>query len=202
MKATSFLISISMFLSCYVLILYLVIVVIWEEASAKQIASVSNALCLARSWLNFLSVPGTLVVATVLIKMLRVYVIFQPNSFRRIGKCCSDPAIFLYILLLQIPSILIGTVWSIHDTYTIRPISREKTNFHYITQECYSMHLSLWPSLSLSYNCLLTFALVILAVKTRNIRKAHFKDISLPLHQRIFTDSVDSSKKPGKCWIK
>ena len=102
-KATSFSVSISMFLVCYVLILYLVIVVVWEEASAKLTASVSNALCLARSWLNILSIPGTFIVGTVLIKMLRVYTIFQPNNFRRIGKCYSDPAVFIYIILLQIP---------------------------------------------------------------------------------------------------
>ena len=175
-KATSFSVSISMFLVCYVLILYLVIVVVWEEASAKLTASVSNALCLARSWLNILSIPGTFIVGTVLIKMLRVYTIFQPNNFRRIGKCYSDPAVFIYIILFQIPSILISVIWSVHDPYKSRTILTQETNFIYIAKECYSTHLSLWPSLLLCYNCLLSTVLVIVAVKTRKIRKTHFKD--------------------------
>lgn len=174
-KATSFSVSISMFLSSYVLILYLVLLSTGEGRSGRQ-TRYTDAVCLARSWLNILSIPGTLTVATVLIKILRVYTIFRPDNFSRIGKRYSDPAVFLYIILLQIPTIIIGLLWTFLDRYTNRTTLTQKTNFVSMKEECYSVHLSLWPSLLVGYNCLLTIALAVVAIKTRKIRRAHFKD--------------------------
>lgn len=170
-KATSFSVSVSIFLACYVLILYLIIL-----AASTMVTKQNNAMCLARSWLNFLCLPGTLIVATVLVKMLRVFTIFRPNNFSKIGKRFSDPAVFLYIGLFQIPCVIIAVLWTVLDPYSNKVTQIQKTNFVFIKEECYSVHLSLWPSLLLSYNCLLTTLLAIVAIKTRKVRKMHFKD--------------------------
>lgn len=170
-KATSFLISTSMFLCCYLLILYLLLL-----AARMQDIRHSDAICILRSWLNVLGIPGSLIVSTVLVKMLRVYSIFRPGSLNRIGKRFSDQAVFCYIILLQIPTIIIGILWNVLDPYKRRTIMILETNFVAVTEECYSDNLSLWPSLLLGYNFMLTTGLVIVAIKTRKIRKTNFKD--------------------------
>ena len=57
-----------------------------------------------------------LLLATLIIKMLRVYAIFvNPFSYKQ--KFFSNPLLFLYILLLLLPNTLTLIVWSTFDTY-------------------------------------------------------------------------------------
>lgn len=173
-KATSFSVSIFMFLSSYALILYLVLLAAKEQL--VQPSLLSDVVCVARSWLNLLSIPGSLILATILVKMLRVYQIFRPNNLRRTGKCFTDPVIFCYILLLQLPNVIIVTLWSAIDPYKNLSLKVQETNSVRLVDKCFSHNLSVWPTLSLAYNFTLTFILAIVAIKTRKIRKCNFKD--------------------------
>ena len=173
-KATSFSVSIFMFLSSYALILYLVLLAAKEQLVEPSL--LSDVICIARSWLNMLSIPGSLILSTILIKMLRVYQIFLPNNLRRTGKFCTDPAIFCYIFLLQLPNVIVVILWSALDPYKNEFMKIQETNSIRLVDKCFSHNLSLWPTLLLVYNFTLNFILAIVAIKTRKIRKCNFKD--------------------------
>lgn len=173
-KATSFSVSIFIFLSCYLLILYLILLALEEQLPIPT--KYSTAICLARSWLNLISFPGPLMVATMLLKMFRVYRIFDPNNLTRTGKCLSNRTIVFYILLLQIPNVLVALIWSIKDPYKNVITKIQRTNSIEVVDECNSEHLALWPGILLGYNVILVTALATFAYKTRKIRRVHFKD--------------------------
>lgn len=172
-KATSYMITMIIFLSCYILMLYLVLLAS-EHFYVRN--TFKNAICLTRSWINFIGVPGPLILATVLVKMLRIYKIFHRNTFSRIGKCLSDPAILCYVLVLQVPNVLVLTLWSLLDPYRNMVKKALMTNSIHIRDECLSDDLVTWPLILQAYFSILAVTLTIVAIKTRKIRKKHFKD--------------------------
>ena len=98
-KATSVTVSLSMFLGCYILILYMPLLVLITE----------NHQCNLILWLSLGGIPLPLIIATLFVKVLRIYLIFcDPHSFKK--KLFTDPFLFLYILFLMSPSILILTI--------------------------------------------------------------------------------------------
>lgn len=173
-KATSFSITIFMFLSCYMFILYLSLLTLEEHLTVPS--KYHNVICFARSWLNVLSIPGSLLIVTILIKMLRIYRIFLTTNFNRAGRFFSNIAVVCYILLLQIPNIIIMLLWSVVDPYHNIIKRARHTNFDLIQNECSSEHLKVWPFLLLGYNFVLSIVLIVVAIKTRKIRKMNFKD--------------------------
>ena len=173
-KATSFSVTIFIFLSCYILIVYLILLALEEQVVKPN--TFSTAICIARSWCNNLTLPGPLIMGTILMKMIRIYRIFRPTNLTRIGKCLSDKALTCYILLLQIPNVTTALLWTVIDPYKNTVTYTTKTNFIMVTDVCYSKHLKTWPVLLLCYNIIFAIVLVTVAIKTRNIRKMHFKD--------------------------
>ena len=174
-KATSFTITMIIFVSCYIMMLYLVLLAS-EQFNVLMSAKVKCAICLARSWINLIGIPGPLIVATVLIKMLRVYRIFRPNNFVRIGKLFSDPAVLCYILALQVPNVLVTLLWSTLDPYKNDVSTIKTTNSIQVLDTCKSKNIVLWPMMLMAYFILLDIVLITVAIKTRKIRKMHFKD--------------------------
>lgn len=171
-KATSFSVSIVLFIACYMQILHMILLACDEQFVMPT--KYANIVCLARIWL--FSLPLSLLGATLLVRMIRVFRIFYPNNFTRIGKSLSNHALLGYIVLLQLPTILITLLWSVTDPYRSLVNRKELTNSILLTDKCISCHLSLWPSLLLGYDFVLYVALGVIAFKTRHIRRAHFND--------------------------
>ena len=188
-KATSYMITMVIFVSCYILMLYLVLLASEHFHVMPTKTFFKDAVCLARSWINLIGVPGPVIVATVLIKMLRVCKIFRPNNFSRIGKFFSDRAILCYIFILQLPNTMVALLWSILDPYKNKIESTQKTNYIEVFDKCHSDNIATWPVVLLAYFIILAIALAIVAIKTRKIRKKHFKDtkkVNLFVYMIIF----------------
>ena len=104
-KATSFTLSLLVYLGCYLNLLYLSqLLYVYHTLDSNNIAR-DNALCLGLQWLSGPGVPLPLMLATLLVKMLRIYCIFHNTTLRRIGHHCSDLALALYVLLILLPDI-------------------------------------------------------------------------------------------------
>ena len=66
--------------------------------------------------------------------------------------------------------------WSAVDPYTARTITTEYSSFAEVEQRCYCKYLLLWIGLLIVNILVLIVVLLVVAVKTRKIRQAHFKD--------------------------
>ncbi len=165
-KATSVTVSLSMFLACYMLMLY---------TPLQAINAIDNTHCQALNWLSLCGIPFPLIMATVFAKMLRVYLIFSdPLSYKK--KFFSDPFLFMYILLLVSPSFFVLVIWSSYDPLTLHHLETSQGNYIFVHNRCLSNHTIKWLSILLFYTVILSVALITLAIKTSKIRYQHFTD--------------------------
>ena len=171
-KSTSVSLSLLMFCGCYIFLLYLLLALIYTQSLVPSDSPFN--ICTAIIWLSITGVSLPLILATLMVKMLRVFHIF--NLYGKISKMCSNSALLVYVLLLISPCVLILIFWTVVDPYTARTIAMEHSTFTEIEQRCTCKYLLLWIGLLLINILILITVLLIVAVKTRKIRQAHFKD--------------------------
>ncbi len=173
-KATSVSVSICMFLGCYLLVLFvpteLLVALPINYATASGVF-ICNLLIL----LSLLGLSSSLIFATLIVKMLRVYLIFcNPNSYKK--KLFSNPALFLYILALSSPNILIILVWLAVDKFERFIFNTQMRSHGEVFVTCVSKHTLIWLALLVIYINILVVTLIILAFKTSKIRYKNFQD--------------------------
>ena len=173
-KATSVTVSLCMFLGCCLLLLYLPVLLI-NAQPVSRLPYPGWLICNLLTWLSLLGLPLTLILATLFVKMLRVYLIFcTPHSYKR--KLFSNPFLFLYIILLTSPSFFLLLLWSATDTFTDTPLKVHEKSHLVQFERCLSSNTFIWLGLQLVYVTILTIALVIVAFKSSKIRFENFKD--------------------------
>ena len=163
-----------MFLGCYLLLLFLPVLLI-QSQPVSHLPYPEVFTCTLLTWLSLLGLPLTLILATLLVKMLRVYLIFcTPHSYKR--KLFLNPFLFLYIVLLTSPSFFFLLLWSATDTFinTVLEVHEKSRLLQF--ERCLSSNTLIWFSLQLVYIIILSVALVILAFKSSKIRFENFKD--------------------------
>ena len=174
MKATSFSISICMFVGCYLLVLFLPLLLL-EVQPIKHSKASGTIICTALVFLSTLGLPFSLIFATIVLKMLRVYLIFNnPVSYKK--KLFSDRALLLYILLILSPSILTLIMMQLLDTFTESEEVFHLKSYDLVYHGCSNEHTIVWILILLTYNLCLATALVILALKSSKIRFRNFRD--------------------------
>lgn len=176
-KSTSFTLSLLMFLGCYLTLLYLSLLLHFDQSYDSLDASHLHNLCRSQPWLSGLGIPLTLTVAVLLIKMLRMYHIFHRLIPGAIGKPCSDLFLMVYVIILLIPNIVIHIVWSAFDGYSLSvEYMSHFVDIIEVKKQCVCRYFYHWLTVLSAYLALLLLALLIVAVKSRKIRLAHFKD--------------------------
>jgi hypothetical protein len=173
-KATSVAVSLCMFLGCYLLLLFLPVLLI-DAQPVSRLPYPEEFICNLLAWLSLLGLPLTIILATLFVKMLRVYLIFcTPHSYKR--KLFSNPFLFAYIALLTFPSFIFLLLWSSTDTFTNTLLEVHERSRLVQFERCLSNNTIIWLSLQLAYITTLIVALVILAFKSSKIRFENFKD--------------------------
>ena len=176
-KSTSFTLSLLMFLGCYLTLLYLSLLLHFDQSYDHLAVTHLHNLCQSQPWLSGLGIPLNLTVAVLLIKMLRVYHIFHRLIPGAVGKTCSDLFLMVYVIILLIPNIVIHIVWSAFDGYRL---SVEYTS-HFVDiidvkKQCVCQYFYHWLTILSAYLALLLLPLLVVAIKSRKIRLTHFKD--------------------------
>ena len=147
-KATSFILSLCMFVGCYSLIISSLLHTV---SSSVVIEANLKVLRYAECWGNtFLFTVGIdLILATIFAKTLRIYHIF--NKFGKINSLWSDKGLLVLILALVFVKVVLMIVWALVDiNHLIDKVSSQPEGFppHYVVvQKCYSQlvdHASLW----------------------------------------------------------
>lgn len=117
-KASSVPLSILIFIGCYLLLIYINdLMFLILPSHYKHSKPFRDGVCVVAALLSFLSYPIILIFSTLLVKLLRVYRIF--NKFGKMNKCaCGDLALAGYALLISSPSAILLLVWMFSDPYT------------------------------------------------------------------------------------
>ena len=174
-KATSFVLSLCMFVGCYSLIVSSLLHTI-SSSIATQGKVFRYAICWGNTFLFTVGID--LVLATVFAKTLRIYHIF--NKFRKISRLWSDKGLFVLILAIVCVKVVIMIVWALVDmNHLIDEISPQPEGFpprYVIVQKCYSHHLSWWITLIFGYSIALFIPMLHVAILTRKINRKEFKD--------------------------
>lgn len=173
-KATSVSVSIFMFLGCYLLVIFVPMLLL-EVQPIKHTKASASFICNILVWLSALGLPFSLIFATLFVKMLRVYVIFcKPHSYKK--KLFSNPMLFLYILAILSPNLLILFIWATVDEFSKIRVTNKMKNHQVIFDQCFSKYTLVWVPLLMMYTNALIIALAILAFKTSEIRFRYFRD--------------------------
>jgi len=175
-KATSVSLNVFIFIGCYLLLTYNVALnmnVLPNYYEVKQEAR--DFMCFFQLWFNGLSIPSALILSVLLVKLVRVYRIF--NYYGMINTWeCHDAVLVLYVLLLVLPIFVLCFIQSITHRYK----SSVTTGYHngdFIAfLECKNDADFYWLFGQLVYLLILTFLLVVAAIKTRKVDRDDFKD--------------------------
>ena len=167
-KSTSVSLSMLMFTGCYLQMVFIICDVLFDQYRV--------GLCILRIWLSAAGLSLPLITTTLLIKMLRVYHIFTTLKLLKQSIKCKDYTLVVYIVLILLPLITLLTLRSvIHPSYKVE-IFIEHPGFIEIEQSCDGEYSFIWYTFTEVYGCILSAVTVIVAVKSRKIRYAHFKD--------------------------
>ena len=114
-----------------------------------------------------------LIFATLLVKMLRIYHIF--NHFQKLGRISSDFSMLFFILLVLTPHILVLILFTFSDSYHWEVQTTFKVGYISVFSDCigdispYFTALSVWL-------LVMILAISVVAFKTRKVRIKHFRD--------------------------
>ena len=183
-KSTSVSLSLLIFIGCYLLIGFTIV-------DFFSYAFHTVDVCMGSVWLGGLGLSLPLILATVLVKMLRVYHIFTLQRRWKQNVCTNYVAPIIYTLIMLLPHAIVLTLWSVIDSHLLNVsyIEYPELNRVMVIISCTSRYPLLWYTLSIAYQISLSLAVVFIAIKTRKVRLAQFKDtkkVNLFIHFTYF----------------
>ena len=172
-KSTSFSLSLLVFLGCYLTLVGSSLNLYLHHPGPYKTHAV---LCFSLHLFSGLGIPSALALATLAIKMLRIYHIFTKKSPKKLSHVWSDSFLLLYVILMLSPMILVHVIWVFVDPYTgfLQPLT--DLNVIVLERGCTSTHLTIWQTILVLYIVTLFFVLLVLAILMRNIQRTHFKN--------------------------
>ena len=116
-----------------------------------------------------------IVLATLLMKMLRLWRVF--TFYGNTGKVWTDKVMLLISGAIILIKVLILTMWALLDTPTVTDKVFTNSNGNMVlVEQCSSNNITLWYFLVFGYSGVLGTCLIIVAIKTRKIKRNNFKD--------------------------
>ena len=165
-KSTSVSISLLILTGCYILIGNSILLPVYQLD-----------FCMILIWMSGIGLSMPLILATILLKMLRVYRIFTAYKILKKSAHLSDFALLVYTILILSPNIILLILWTAIDPEYIVEKFIEHPGYIENVIICHPSKYELtWYVLALVYLFLLSVAVVVVAIKSRNIRLARFKD--------------------------
>ena len=168
-KSTSVSFSMLILTGCYILAGYTVSLIVVELFPLD--------FCMLRIWFSGTGLSLPLIVATILVKMLRVYRIFTAYKILKQSTHLSDFALLVYTILILSPYIILLILWTAIDPRYRVDSFIEHPGYIENVVTCHPSDYELtWFVLGIVYLFLLSVAVIAVAIKSRNIRLTQFKD--------------------------
>ena len=169
-KATSWVLSLLMILGCYLVALNLLTNTLFISTELPPHFNI----CIFLLWISGYGLPQPLIVAVLLVKMLRVFHLFN-FTFNKFGKMSSDYALAFFILLVLSPVVVILTAATAANRYHWESAQEVKNGFTEVHYVCKG-DLTVYFQLILAYQIILILVTTIVAWTTRKLRLKHFRD--------------------------
>ena len=172
-KATSRYLSICIFIGCYLLLFGATTHTVTSSLVSDQ-ENTRRSICIIQ--ISSTSVGLDLILSTAIAKTLRIAYIFSHMS--KLGMGWSDRMLLCLIILITSGKICLLCLWYGLDPYLLldREVYIGKKGYYKVTQYCHSQEVGVWLSVVIAYSALLCICLVVLAYKTRKIKRPNFKD--------------------------
>ena len=176
-KATSYILSMLLTSSCYLLIIGSVI---WTSYRIIIIhnTTLHTVLCNVSLWFTTLGLD--LLLATLFFRLFRVVHIFRIKPFKNPSKYLSDKYIILYVLVTCSIKVIMLTIWGIVDLYHSNTVAEYDPTatppIYRAIKTCSSNEQNVWFIVSYLYSAVLLLFVLFFAIQTRRIRKTAFKD--------------------------
>ena len=174
-KASSPILSLLIIVGCYLLCVASVIVTVLRMIEIKNKALLL-LLCNMNTW--FKSIGLDMILATLLLRLLRVYRIFK--KLTSIEKYWFDEYVFFYVLLICAGKVSLHVIWTsvdlIHPKTRQKYIHSAKPPYYKASLYCTSSSFGLWLLLSFLYSGMLLVLVLFLAFQTRHVKRDDFKD--------------------------
>ena len=175
-KATSFTVSLSMFLGCYLLLFFVLVLFLEANLPLSSLLPswAQEIMCNLFPWLSIIGLPMSLIFSTLIVKVVRLYIIFfNPKIYRK--SMLNDCSLLLYILFLTSPTLLVLLLLS-----TIEPlkniVSENKLRSGIeIREGCTNDHYLEWLSALVLCHILFAIAVTIITFKTSKIQYKNFR---------------------------
>ena len=175
-KATSFTLSLLMFTGCYLNLVYLSLLLYTNHIQYSINILRDNIICISLQWLSASGVSLSLMLATLLVKMSRIYHIFYSDKPHRLGCHCSDLSLAFYVLLILIPGILLNIIWAVVDRFQVDFEYKVQGGYIYLEKFCRSKYQAPLYGVVTIYLLAQIVALATIAIITRKVRLQNFKD--------------------------
>ena len=187
-KATSPYLSLLIFAGCY--LLYGAVIIL----ALREYINNFGELCQSEFWFDII---GTLLIyATLFVRLLRVYRLFF-RVFKKPGKFWTDWSLLIMVLVIVSIGGIILLLWSTLDPLvTINfPLfmAFAEPPFHGVILFCDCNHFFVWTvTLYYAYIGPIVFFVVLLAILTRKVKIANFKDTK-EVSMFVFTSAIGMS---------
>ena len=184
-KASSYHISIFLFIACYAVCAGTLSHVIYSSIYGDDMFA-RNVHCCAST--SSISLGFNLVFTTLLVRTLRVYRIFTYMGTLR--RECTDLSLSLLILLILLGNVIILVIWAAVDLHVLKDIEtyhpEGRPPYYEIVQHCNSDHSGVWLTLTFLYTGCIIVLLAVVSFKARKIHHKNFKDTK-KVNALIFT---------------
>ena len=175
-KATGVYLNILVFLGCYLILINLISISLKLVKHHFHNVRFDNFACQLLLWFNGCSIPGVLILSVLLVKLARIFRIF--NYFHTIKKwSCHDATLALMAIGLTTPvllsCILQSAIYTIPVNITMAMHHGELLAYYACSREDKPLW---WLYGQKVYLYALCFVIITLAIKTRKIKDSNFKD--------------------------
>ena len=176
-KATSYTLSLCMFVGCYLLLTS----ALFHNITSGTIVygsqeSLRTFICMFD--ITIVGIGSDIILGTVIAKTLRIYHIFK--TFGTVSRVCSDQGLFILISSIVSVKIVMLIAWATLDAAYIvdkeQFVSTIVPPFFRVIQECQSNYHNIWLLVVFGYSIILGLVMVLLAILTRKIKRKNYKD--------------------------
>ncbi len=170
-KASSFSISLCMFVGIYLLQAASFTHYLGSGVIFKSVSKYFG--CTFTTYCTTLGID--IVLATLLMKMLRLWRVF--TFYGKTGKLWTDKVMLLLSAAILLIKVLILTIWGILDAlYAVDKVFMNSEGNTVLVKQCQSNNTILWAFIAYGYSGILGACLILVAIKTRKIKRTNFKD--------------------------
>ena len=176
-KATSYTLSLCMFVGCYLLFTSALFHNITSRTTVYgSQESLRTFICMFD--ITIVGIGSDIILGTVIAKTLRIYHIFK--TFGTVSRVCSDQGLFILISSIVSVKIVMLIAWATLDAAYIvdeeQFVSTIVPPFFRVIQECQSNYHNIWLLVVFGYSIILGLVMVLLAILTRKIKRKNYKD--------------------------